>query len=97
MKIVTSCTTVHDTGGGGLKKEPTIPLFKLFPGLPSIIFSSLAAFLGGIFLAFAYDLVKTNNTVVFRLSCTNGVGEAKRCFEMQRRGRSSSDVVAGEG
>ena len=32
----------------------TIPLFRLFPGRPSRIFSSLTAFLGGIFLL-AYD------------------------------------------
>lgn len=67
-------------GGGDLEKKPTIPLFKLFPGLPSIIFSSLAAFFGGIFLAFAYDLVKSSDTVDFRLWCTNGVSGAKRCF-----------------
>ena len=29
--------------------RPTIPLFKLLPGRPSRIFSSLTAFLGGIF------------------------------------------------
>lgn len=69
---------MHNARHGGLKKKPTIPLFKLFPGLPSIIFSSLAAFFGGIFLTFAYDLVKSSNTVVFRLRCTNGVGGAKR-------------------
>lgn len=62
------------------EKKPTIPLFKLFPGLPSIIFSSLAAFFGGIFLTFAYGLVKSSNTVVLRPWYTNGVSGAKRCL-----------------
>ena len=41
----------------GLRR--TIPLFKLFPGRPKSTFSSLTAFLGGIFLLFllANDLV----------------------------------------
>jgi len=34
---------------GSLVVSHTIPLFRLFPGRPSSIFSSLTAFLGGIF------------------------------------------------
>jgi hypothetical protein len=77
----------------------------LFPGLPSIIFSSLTAFFGGI-LRFAYERVKTSRNFWFdccpKTDCANcGAEEVvvvglKRCF-VQRLGRSSSDVVADEG
>lgn len=41
----------------------TIPLFRLLPGRPKRTFSSLTAFLGGIFFFFAYARVEERKTV----------------------------------
>jgi len=41
-----------------------MPLFKLFPGLPRRIFSSLTFFFGGIFDFFEYKRVKMKTAKV---------------------------------
>jgi hypothetical protein len=57
-----------------------MPLFKLLPGLPSRIFSSLTAFLGGILFFLAYGLVVVMKTVqLSRLRFKVAVLAGDRC------------------
>jgi hypothetical protein len=66
----------------------TMPLFKLLPGLPRRSFSSLTAFLGGIFLLLLFAYARS------------GVVEKKRTGEEKARkvvGHSSAVLAAGCG
>ena len=95
---------------GALSGALTIPLLRLFPGLPRGIFSSTCAFLGGILVFFAYERenvkAATSGSLVVLVAGESGEtcpkaadlaarGEKARGREAkEERGEMRDDVVA---